>query len=40
MAKVLLVLGNGFDLACGLESSFENYLKSKYYKNYLDDVIV
>ena len=39
MAKVLLVLGNGFDLACGLESSFENYLNSDYYKECMDDVI-
>ena len=38
MAKVLLVLGNGFDLACGLESSFKNYLKSEYYRAFRDCV--
>lgn len=31
MAKVLLVIGNGFDLKCGLKSSFNDYLKSDYY---------
>lgn len=28
MANVLLVLGNGFDLLCGLKSSFSQYLSS------------
>ena len=34
MANTLLVLGNGFDLACGLKSSFVQYLNSSYYANY------
>lgn len=34
MAKTLLVLGNGFDLACGLQSSFTQYIKSEYYSKY------
>ena len=36
MAKVLLVLGNGFDLCCGLKSSFKNYLESDFYKVKID----
>ena len=31
MAKVLLVIGNGFDMKCGLESSFPQYLSSNFY---------
>ncbi|MCR5087315.1 MAG: bacteriophage abortive infection AbiH family protein [Lachnospiraceae bacterium] len=32
----LLVFGNGFDKACGLESSFPEYLKSRYYSSTLE----
>lgn len=38
MAKVLLVVGNGFDLACGLKSSFKKYLESEYYKDIYDSI--
>lgn len=38
MAKVLLVVGNGFDLACGLESSFSQYLGSIYYKDIFENI--
>lgn len=31
MAKVLLVIGNGFDMKCGLKSSFPQYLSSDFY---------
>ena len=34
MADTLLVLGNGFDLACGLNSRFRDYLDSDFYKDY------
>ena len=42
--KNLLILGNGFDLNCGLKSSFSDYFKTncknifdKYYNAYLYD---
>ncbi len=38
MANVLLVLGNGFDLACGLKSSFGDYLDSDFYKPQMDNI--
>lgn len=38
MAKVLLVIGNGFDLLCGLKSSFPNYLSSDYYKPFIEKI--
>lgn len=38
MANTLLVLGNGFDLNCGLESSFSQYMNSQYYKPFLDRI--
>ncbi|MBR6020632.1 MAG: hypothetical protein IK055_10500 [Lachnospiraceae bacterium] len=38
MARTMLVIGNGFDLKCGLESSFAQYLDSDYYKSSSDKV--
>ena len=38
MAKVLLVIGNGFDLKCGLKSSFNDYLKSDYYSPIIEKI--
>lgn len=38
MAKTLMVLGNGFDLACGLKSGFRDFLDSDYYSSTLDEM--
>ncbi len=38
MAKVLLVIGNGFDLKCGLPSSFSQYLSSDFYSSVLGKI--
>ncbi len=39
MAKVLLVLGNGFDIKCGAKSTYTNYLESDYYSSIFDNII-
>jgi hypothetical protein len=33
MQNELLILGNGFDLECGLKSKFEDFFKARYYQN-------
>ena len=38
MAKILLVIGNGFDLKCGLKSSFSQYLDSEFYSPFLGEI--
>ncbi len=38
MAKVLLVVGNGFDIKCGLKSSFKQFLDSNYYSTHLNQI--
>lgn len=38
MGEVLLVLGNGFDLKCGLRTSFPNFLSSEFYSPTLEKI--
>lgn len=38
MANVLLVIGNGFDLKCGLKSGFSQYLTSDFYVPFLEKI--
>lgn len=39
MAKVLLVLGNGFDIKCGSKSTYTDYLESSNYSSTFDKII-
>lgn len=32
MGKQILIIGNGFDLACGLDSSYKNFFKWRFDK--------